>query len=100
MARTATATVTEAVIRRLGYSTWAAYTGGDMWGGRMLGLCDSREDAESLVDAALDGHLIGESGGDERAYGCETISAPAGARQRSTADDLTHVLRNQEGTRA
>jgi hypothetical protein len=78
------------MIRRLGYSTWAAYTGGDMWGGTMLGVCDSREDAESLVDAAFDGHLIGEPDRGERAYdaGREMMSAPAGARQRSTADDL------------
>ena len=40
------------MIRRLGYDTWAAYTGGDMWGGRMLGLCDSRSEAQSLVDEA------------------------------------------------
>jgi hypothetical protein len=79
------------MIRRLGYSTWAAYTGGDMWGGTMLGVCDSREDAESLVDAAFDGHLIGESDRDERAYdaGRETLVGSPGGSCHAQPPDLT-----------
>ena len=45
------------MIRRLGYDCYAAYSGGDMWGGRMLGLCETRSEAESLVEW----HFFGES---------------------------------------
>ena len=83
------------MIRRWSDNVFAAYTGGDMWGGRMLGLCESRTEAVSLVDTFV-GRLaeIGNARTSLDGLGGEILDGIA-RRERANAQppDLTPFRR-------